>query len=120
MNNDFIGSTTLYAGYSNNLDKYVGLFLATMFSANRFRYNYGRKWNGDRLLNSEIILPVVSDDKGVPVLNSELKYIPDYDLMRNSIKSLPYTKSYNIKELMGLSQELFFFCMFPIIKLDFV
>lgn len=93
MDKDFIGSTTLYAGYSDNLDRYVGLFLSTMFSANRFRYNYGRKWNGGRLLNSEIMLPVILDEKGVPIMNGDMTYTPDYEYMRNYIKTLPYTKN---------------------------
>lgn len=92
MDTDFIGSTTLYAGYSDKLDKYVGLFLVAMFSANRFRYNYGRKWNGERLLNSEIILPVILDIDGTPILNENLDYTPDYEYMRKYIKTLPYSK----------------------------
>lgn len=93
MDKDFIGSTTLYAGYINELDKYVGLFLTGIFNVNRFRYNYGRKWNGDRLKNSEIMLPVVLDDKGHPILTDGLKYTPDYEFMRSYIKTLPYSKS---------------------------
>lgn len=92
IDKDFIGSTTLYTGYSKYLNKYVGLFLATMFSINRFRYNYGRKWNGDRLKKSEILLPVVLDDNGNPELTNDLKYTPDYELMENYIKTLPVTK----------------------------
>lgn len=99
MDKDFIGSTTLYAGYSDNLDRYVGLFLSAMFSANRFRYNYGRKWNGGRLLNSEILLPVVLDNKGVPVMNEYMKFTPDYDYMRNYIKTLPFTKNIEKKKV---------------------
>lgn len=91
MPNNFIGSTTLYAGYSDELDKYVGLFLVSIFSTNRFRYNYGRKWNGSRLANSEILLPVVIDEKGLPILDQHLRPIPDYDFMRNYIKSLSYS-----------------------------
>lgn len=92
MDRDFIGSTTLYAAYSKELDKYVGMFLATMFNFERYRYNYGRKWNGNRLLDSSILLPVVKNDKGVALLNNKGNFIPDYNFMREYIKSLPFSK----------------------------
>lgn len=93
MDREFIGSTTLFAGYSEYLDKYIGLFLVTMFNANRYRYNYGRKWNGNRLKNSEILLPVILDESGNPKLDSNLNYTPDYKFMREYIKTLNYSKS---------------------------
>ena len=47
----------------------------------KFRFNYGRKWNLDRMNISKIKLPV--DKKG----------IPDFVFMENYMKSLPYSKS---------------------------
>ncbi len=41
---DFIGSTTLVAGYSNNLDIYNAQFLVTVLDLERYRYSFGRKY----------------------------------------------------------------------------
>lgn len=92
MDKDFIATADVYTAYSEFLDKYIGLFFAGMFNANRFRYNFGRKWVGERLLDSEILLPIVCDKKGVPILDDKISYIPDYNYMRDYIKTLPFSK----------------------------
>lgn len=92
MDRDFIATADVYTAYNDELDKYVGMFLAAMFNVNRFRYNFGRKWVGNRLLNSEILLPIMLDKKGIPVLDDNMKYQPDYKFMRNYIKTLQFSK----------------------------
>lgn len=76
---DFIGSTTLSVGRNKNLDKYSGLFIVTLLDRERFKYSFGRKWNGEKLKNTKIKLPV--DKNGSP----------DWKFMEDYIKSLPYS-----------------------------
>ena len=76
---DFIGSTTLVAGYSKRLNKYSAHFLVTVLDLERYRYSFGRKYNKNAIQNSQIKLPVDSDGN------------PDWDFMENYIKSLPYS-----------------------------
>lgn len=78
---DFIGSTTLSMGRNGNLNKFNAIFLITLLDKERFKYSFGRKWNGDKLKNTKIKLPV--DKKGEP----------DWKFMENYIKSLPYSSS---------------------------
>jgi hypothetical protein len=76
---DFIGSTTLSMGRNKNLNKYNALFIITLLDKERFKYSFGRKWNGDKLKNTKIKLPV--DQNGNP----------DWRFMEDYIKSLPYS-----------------------------
>lgn len=80
---EFIGmSGKTCCGYSKYLNKYNGLFLATILCQERFRYSFGRSWTGNRLLNTTIRLPAK--------LNAQGKYEPDWQYMENYVKSLPY------------------------------
>lgn len=76
---DFIGSTTLSVGRNKKLNKYIGLFIITLLDKERFKYSFGRKWNGDKLKNTKIKLPVDKDNN------------PDWKFMEDYIKSLPYS-----------------------------
>lgn len=62
------------------MDKYIGLFLATILNKEKYRYNYGRKASQTRLKERVISLPSINN-------------IPDWDIMRNYIKSLPYSSN---------------------------
>lgn len=59
------------------LNKYIGLFIATVIKAERPKYNYGRKWKKDIMEKSVIKLPSKNGK-------------PDWELMENYIKNLPY------------------------------
>lgn len=61
-----------------NIDKYIALFLTTIFNKEKYRYNYGRKASQTRLRDRSIKLPSRGD-------------VPDWDFMRDYIKSLPYS-----------------------------
>lgn len=75
------------------LNQYNAMFLCAIIYNERYRYNYGRKWDKTSMLNSFIFLP--SESKN-----------PDWEYMENFIKSRPYSKlletplekSYVIKE----------------------
>lgn len=79
--NDFIGSTTLSMGRNRHLNKYNAIFIITLLDKERFKYSFGRKWNGEKLKNTKIQLPIDADKN------------PDWQFMENYIKSLPYSVS---------------------------
>jgi restriction endonuclease S subunit len=61
------------------MNKYLGLFLATIFSKNQYKYSYGRTPNPKEIENTIIKLPVCKNGN------------PDWQFMENYIKSLPYS-----------------------------
>lgn len=60
------------------IDVFIGLFIKTVLQLEKYRYNYSRKMGTDRLREFQIKLPSSGD-------------VPDWDFMRNYIKSLPYS-----------------------------
>jgi hypothetical protein len=62
------------------LNKYIWMFLISIFRKEKYRYNYWRKWGLDKMKISRIKLPV--DDS----------WNPDRQFMEDYIKSLPYSK----------------------------
>ncbi len=69
----------LYGKFAMN--KYVALFLITLIRLEKFRFNYGRKWETTKMNRSRIKLPVDKSGK------------PDFGFMESYIKSLPYSTS---------------------------
>ena len=65
----------LYPKFRFNM--YIGMFLIPLIKKEKYRFNYGRKWESTRMKDSEIRLPV--DENG------EI----DVDFMENYIKLLP-------------------------------
>ncbi|MEW6675771.1 MAG: restriction endonuclease subunit S [Nitrospirota bacterium] len=63
-----------------SMNKYVALFIATIINAEQYRYNYGRKCCQERMRKSRIKLLTKNGE-------------PDFELMENYIKSLPYSSS---------------------------
>jgi len=78
---DFIGSTTLTAGYNVNLNKFNAQFLITILDLERYRYSFGRKYGHNVVKDSKIKLP------------STLNGFPDWQFMEDYIKSLPYSSN---------------------------
>ena len=76
---DFIGSTTLVAGYNSKLNQYIAQFLIAILDMERYRYSFGRKYNKAAITSTKIKLPSKSDGS------------PDWEFMENYIKSLPYS-----------------------------
>ena len=66
---------------NGDFDMYSALFVAAVIELDKYRWAYGRKWRPERMVKSKILLPAkkVKD-----------KYVPDWEYMRNFIKSLPY------------------------------
>lgn len=76
---DFIGSTTLVAGYNPHLNQYIAQFLIAILDKERYRYSFGRKYNKAAITSTRIKLPSKSNGS------------PDWEFMENYIKSLPYS-----------------------------
>jgi len=68
-----------------NLNKYNGLFIATVISKDKYRYRFGRKAFYNKIQNVKIKLPAIKKDDG--------SYSPDWDYMEKYIKSLPYSSN---------------------------
>ncbi len=64
------------------MNKYIGLFIATLCWLEIPRYSYGRIVNNMRLEQTILKLPVKKNEKG--------KSVPDWGYMEDYIKSLPY------------------------------
>ncbi|MEV4098091.1 restriction endonuclease subunit S [Streptosporangium saharense] len=62
------------------LSEAASLFVCTLLYAEKFRWNYGRKWSIGRLKDSVVRLPVSSDGQ------------PDWDEAERFVKSLPLAR----------------------------
>ncbi|MFA5827169.1 MAG: restriction endonuclease subunit S [Candidatus Paceibacterota bacterium] len=60
------------------MDKYISLFLTTVLNKEQYRYNYGRKASQSRLKQRSVKLPSKNNN-------------PDWNFMRDYIKSLQYS-----------------------------
>lgn len=72
IDHDFIGSTTLSAGYNSHLNEKNGLFIVTVLDLERYRYSFGRKYKPN-LPKAKIKLP--STPTGEPDWAYMEKYI---------------------------------------------
>lgn len=86
------------------------LFLQTILTANRFKYSYGRKVTENKYLNDIIDLPVLRNSDGSPVIDTTCKwsdkgYIPDWQYMKDYIKSL-HNKPLTTNNKTGQAPEL--------------
>ena len=94
MDVDFIGTTDIVAGYNENLNEHIGAFLATIYSQERPKYSFGRKWK-THLKDTEVKLPVQHNIDGSLVIDrtclySDEGFVPDWQFMEDYIKSLHY------------------------------
>lgn len=92
MDVDFIGTTDIVAGYNENLNEYTGVFLATVYSQERPKYSFGRKWK-THLRDTEVKLPVKHNVDGTIFEDETCRYsdkgfVPDWQFMEDYIKSL--------------------------------
>lgn len=67
------------------LNEFIAMFLICLIRKERYRYNFGRKWNSSRMKKSMIMLPVDSYGK------------PDWQFMEDYVKSLPYSGNLETK-----------------------
>ncbi len=76
----FVGATSLNLGYAPWINFYTGTFIATILCLEYDKYSFGRSWTGNRLLNTEIMLPVNSNGE------IDTQYMEKY--IKNVIKKL--------------------------------
>jgi len=62
------------------MNRYVALFLKTILNREKYRYDYGRKFNQKRIKATVIKLPAKSNQ-------------PDWQFIENYMKSLPYSSN---------------------------
>ena len=63
MDVDFIGTTDIVVGYNENLNEWNGNFIATIYSQERPKYSFGRKWK-THLKDTVVKLPVKRNEDG--------------------------------------------------------
>lgn len=93
--NDFIGMKgKICCGYIDGiLNRKIGLFLVTILDKSRYKFSFGRSWTGERLKNSELLLPIKTNENGSAIIDakktfSDEGYIPDWDYMEEFIERL--------------------------------
>lgn len=74
-------------------NEYTGMFIAAVIMYDRYRWGYGRKWRPERMIKSQLRLPILRDKSGTPVLDftkrySDSGYSPDWEYMESYIKTL--------------------------------
>lgn len=109
MDVDFIGTTDVVAGYNKNLNEWNGVFLATIYSQERPKYSFGRKWKV-HLKSTIISLPIQHNPDGTPFVDNTRKYsddgyVPDWQFMEDYIKTLHY-KPLTTKNITKQSSKL--------------
>lgn len=109
MDVDFIGTTDIVAGYNDNLNPEIGVFLATVYSQERPKYSFGRKWK-TKLADTEVNLPVQHNADGSIYIDDTKKYsddgyVPDWQFMEKYIKSLHH-KPLTTKNKSGQAPDL--------------
>ena len=73
-------------------NRFIALFLVSIFKFNQYKYAYGRQLRINKLMKESIKLPVTQAGK------------PDWQFMEHYIKSLPYSKNLaSKKEALGSS-----------------
>ncbi|MDT4071618.1 restriction endonuclease subunit S, partial [Staphylococcus aureus] len=72
-------------GYNVSLNKYIGLFITTMYNKQKFIYNYGYGLNQLRVKRRKILLPSKNNS-------------PDYEFMERYIKEKYFNLKSHIKE----------------------
>ena len=77
---DFFATGDINILECENINVYTALFINTIISKEKFRFNYGRKWGKEKMLEHEIKLPSINNK-------------PDWKFMENYIKSLDYSAS---------------------------
>ena len=92
IDRDFIGTTDIVCGYCDMLNEKIGAFLATVYSLERPKYSFGRKWK-IHLASTIVKLPVRHNADGTIYIDeahsySDGGYVPDWHFMEEYIKSL--------------------------------
>jgi hypothetical protein len=63
------------------LNPFIAMFLLAMIKKEKYRFNYSRKWNWERMIETSIFLPVDSNGK------------PDWEFMQTYVKTLQFSSN---------------------------
>lgn len=77
------------------LNEKTALFVLSILNKEKYKYSYGRAFVIDKIKETIIYLPIVCNEDGNAVIDSNRKYskhgyIPDWKFMEEYISSLPY------------------------------
>lgn len=94
---EFTASDEISILKNENLNKYIGLFIATVINKNKYKYAFGRKAFQNKFLDEIINLPVKINNNGSNLIDSERKYsdegyIPDWEYMESYMKQIENIK----------------------------
>lgn len=90
---EFTASDEISILQNNNLNKNIGLFIATIINKNKYKYAYGRKAFQNKFVNESIKLPVKKNENNCYLIDNHKEYsddgyIPDWDYMEEFIERL--------------------------------
>ena len=121
---EFITGDHMVVIRANWLDEILALYVVTILNKEQYKYSYGRAFLMDRIKSTIIKLPVILNDDGTIYNDTSKKYsdggyVPDWQWMKNYIKSLhhkPLTtinKKTNIQELNVTEWQEFYISRTP-------
>ena len=107
MGEDFIGTTDIVAGYNDDLNPFTGMFLSMVYSKERFKYSFGRKWK-QNLGKTIVMLPAVYSNDGTVLIDKDSKYsdegyIPDWVWIEKFMKSLEAGLDEQMNDIMSIA-----------------
>lgn len=90
---EFITGDHMVVIRANWLDEILALYVVTILNKEQYKYSYGRAFLMDRIKSTIIKLPVILNDDGTIYNDTSKKYsdggyVPDWQWMKNYIKSL--------------------------------
>ena len=108
-----LDTARIYTPKGFTINEITGMFLATLLSANMYRFSYGRKAKPDNMYSLGLKLPIQHNPDGTPIIDvdktySDEGYIPDWQFMEDYIKSLhsePITTTRGAAESLSLGVD---------------
>lgn len=108
-----LDTARIYTPKGFTINEITGMFLATLLSANMYRFSYGRKAKPDNMYSLGLKLPIQHNPDGTPAVDadktySDEGYIPDWQFMEDYIKSLhsePITTTRGAVESLSLGVD---------------
>lgn len=92
---DFVAGDHMVVVRADWMNPFTGAFIATLLNREVFRYSYGRAFIMKLIRNTTLKLPVQREQDGSTRIDPSKKfheegYIPDWQLMEDYMRSLPY------------------------------
>jgi hypothetical protein len=87
------------------LNEYIALFIITVIRNEKYRFNYGRKWELARMNESTILLPCKNNKIDVEFIENYIKNLPNSEIIEDTyIQNIKCSVS-NTKTNVGLNWE---------------